>query len=227
MTSQLTGGLIAVAVVVALGLLARRANTPDSMSQGGGSHDPRPDGSAARERDRDAGDEELTAEDEAMLDELGAQFEDDAVAAVTSDGYALVPHGHAVRLVPPDESGESWKPGSTAADRRGERALAMSWHAGDLTGARMVRGAADEAPWRLEGLGRDGEYTAFLFETESGAAAALQVFESRGVIRLGTDDEGEPVAPSAEQFEEARRIFLETEAALEMPEEDDEQEPRS
>ena len=97
----------------------------------------------------------------------------------------------------------------------------MSWHDGDFTGARVVHGAADEGPWRFEALGRDGEYTAFVFETREGADAALGVFESRGVIRLGRDEDGNPVPPSAEQFEEARRIFLETEAALELDDDDE------
>lgn len=134
------------------------------------------------------------------------------VVAVTSDNYAIVPDTHAVRLLPPDESGEAWKPG--AANRRGQRALDMSWHAGDFTGGRVVRGDADEGPWRFEAMGREGEYTAFVFETREGADAALAAFTSRGVIRLGTDEDGNTVPPSPEQFEEARRVFLETEAAL-------------
>src|SRR5689334_9340438 len=64
------------------------------------------------------------------------------VIAVTSDGAAFVPDRHAVRLVPPEEHGEAWKVGAgiKASNLRGEQALAMSWHSGDFTGARVVRG---------------------------------------------------------------------------------------
>jgi hypothetical protein len=120
-----------------------------------------------------------------------------------------------VRLVPPHEEGDAWKAGRTGRNRRGEMALAMTWHNGDFTGARVVQGAADEGPWRFEALGRDGEYAAFVFETREGADAALSVFQSRGIVRCGQDEDGNPAPPSAEQFEEARRIYMETEAALE------------
>lgn len=223
MTSELTGGLIAVGVVVVLGLLMRRGNKPDSPKASRGREDAFSEG-AVPPREQALGESGLTPEDEAMLDELGADFHDDEIAAVTSDNFALVPDRHAVRLIPPDESGESWKTGHAATNARGAHAIAMSWHAGDLTGGRVVRGAADEGPWRFEGLGRDGEYTAFIFETEEGAHAALAVFESRRIIALVENDDGERMAPNADQFEAARRVFLETEAALEMG--DDEEEPR-
>ncbi len=220
MTTE-TGGLIAVGVVVLIGVLMRLANRPDHSTSPSAAKDRNSEGTAPRdERDSD-----LTPEDEAMLDELSAGFNDDEVAAVTSDNFALVPDRHAVRLIPPSDAGESWKPGRSASDARGERALAMSWHSGDLTGGRVVRGAADEGPWRFEALGRDGEYTAFIFETEEGAHAAQAVFESRGIITLRENDEGERMPPQADQFEEARRIFLETEAELELG--DDEEEPRA
>jgi len=217
----MTGGLIAVGVVIVLGLLLRGANKSDSGDVSRPAEDRRSEGAAPREESGT----DLTPEDEAMLDELGAAFHDDEVAAVTSDNFALVPDRHAVRLIPPDESGESWKTGNAAANARGAQAIAMSWHAGDLTGARVVRGAADEGPWRFEALGRDGEYTAFSFETEDGAHAALAVFESRGIIKLEENEDGERMPPQADQFEEARRVFFETEAALELG--DDEEEPRA
>jgi len=143
------------------------------------------------------------------------------VVAVTSDGYALLPDTHAVRLVPPDDDGEAWKAGEKGRNRRGELALAMSWHSGDFTGARVVRGAADEGPWRMEAMGREGEYTAFVFETREGADAALALFQSRGVVRLRGDEDGNEAPPSAEQFEEARRVFMETEAGLDAPDEEE------
>ncbi|MEO5988339.1 MAG: hypothetical protein ABIU54_03000 [Candidatus Eisenbacteria bacterium] len=221
MTSQLTGGLIAVGVVVLIGLLMRMANKPDDFHKAPAPQDPRPGETAARD-ERSGDDSELSPDDEAMLDELSEPFADDEVAAVTSDNDALVPDHHAVRLIPPDESGESWKPGRAASDSRGELGLARSWHAGDLTGGRVVRGAADEGPWRFEALGRDGEYMALIFETEDGAQAASAVFESRHIISYRENEDGERMPPQPDQFEEARRVFFETMAALEMPDDDEE-----
>lgn len=150
-------------------------------------------------------------------EELGTEpddgWDEDEVVAVTSDGYGFLPDRHAVRLVPPDEEGEGWKAGDSAHHRRGAAAIAASWHAGDFTGGRVSRGGGEE-PWRFEALGRDGEYVVFGFETRDGAEAALKLFESRGVIRVGYDEDGNPAPPSAEQFAEARRIFEETERAL-------------
>jgi hypothetical protein len=209
-------GLIAVGVVVVIAMLLRGASKPE------------PTGTIPLEGPMSEGavppTEAIDGEDDARAGSDGDDEGDDAgaeVVAVTSDGYALVPDVHAVRLVPPHEEGEAWKTGETARNLRGERALAMSWNAGDFTGARVVRGAADEGPWRFEALGRDGEYTAFVFETREGADAALALFESRGVVRHGRDEDEREAPPSAEQFEESRRIYLETEAALELTDEDE------
>jgi hypothetical protein len=210
-------GAIAIGAVVLIALAARATSgrrdesitAEDALSEG--AIPPTEASEAAADPDGDA-----RTDPEDQLDGGDAT----EVAAVTSDGCALLPDTHAVRLVPPLEEGEAWKAGESARNRRGERALLMSWHAGDFTGARVVRGAADEGPWRFEALGRDGEYTAFAFETREGADAALALFESRGVIRLGRDEEGRAVPPSPEQFEEARRVFLETEAALELDDEE-------
>ena len=204
MSPSVLGGLIAVGLVVIIGFALRGKGTApadvpppaeDSFSEG-------------------AVPDDL---DDDLVDGEG----DDEVVAVTSDGFALVPDAHAVRLMPPAEEGEEWKPGSAARNARGGRALDMSWHAGDFTGARIVRGEADEGPWRFEAMGRDDEYTAFIFETREGADAALQAFESRGIIRLGRDEDGQVMPPSSEQFVEARRVYLETEAALDADEEDE------
>ncbi len=205
MDNSMVTALGAIGAVVVIALIARSAG---SKSEPAG---PRPVESPVSEGAMPATEDPLDEGDE------DDDFDDtpDEVVAVTSDNYAIVPDTHAVRLIPPDEAGEAWKPG--AGHRRGQRGLDMSWHAGDFTGGRVVRGDADDqAPWRFEAMGRDGEYVAFTFETREGADAALAVFESRGVIRLGRDEYDDPVPPSAEQFDEARRVFLETEAALEM-----------
>jgi hypothetical protein len=195
--------VLAVGAVVVIALLARAGSHNEET--------PRPVNDA------------LPADSDVNVDEDGDdedEWERVDVVAVTSDGYALVPDTHVVRLVPPHEEGDAWKAGETGRNRRGEMALAMTWHNGDFTGARVVRGAADEGPWRFEALGRDGEYAAFVFETREGADAALDLFQSRGIVRHGHDEDGNPAPPSAEQFEEARRVFLETEASLELGEDD-------
>jgi hypothetical protein len=145
--------------------------------------------------------------------------------AVTSDGLALIPDRHVVRLLPPEESGEEWKVGAgiTSSTIRAERAFGMTWSSGDLRGARIVRGGAEEGAWVLETLGRDGEFIPFDFETREAAEAAQHLFESHGVVQLGEDEDGNRVPPSSEQFEEARRLYLENVAELEV---DDGEEPR-
>ncbi len=204
--------VLAIAAVVVIGLLMRRASgrlpTPPS----------------------DRGLEEGVAP--SREDELGEQLddfvEDDAEAvAVTSDGYSFLPDLHAVRIVPPAEGDEDqpWMRGSDEAGRgrhrRGDAAISMSLHAGDLTDARVVRGGADEAPFRLEAMGRDGEYQCWSFESREGADAACSVLEARGVVRRGTDDDDQPVRHSREAWEEARRIWEETQAELALDLDDD------
>jgi hypothetical protein len=211
---KIVGGIVAVALVAIVAQLMRGSQS--SQPQTGSA----PAGAPPPDADEHAGDGDGDDDDEDEH-EHGAD-----IVAVTSDGYAVVPDRHAVRLLPPEESGEEWKVGAGLRGRnvRGEAGLAMSWHAADFTGARIVHGAADEGPWRLEALGREGEYAAFVFETPEGAEAALAAFTSRGIIKLGEDEDGNPAPPSTEQFEEARRVYLETEQALEMPDED---EPRT
>lgn len=218
MDSAMVGGLVAVGAVVLVALFARgmqkkgdpgTPTMPPASSEGWTGDRNVPPGTAAFESDEDDDDEDS---------------ESDMIIAVTSDGEAFVPHHHAVRLIPPEEQGEGWKVGAgiKSSNLRGEQALLMSWHSSDFTGARVVRGEAEEGAWRLEALGRDGEYQAFGFETREGAEAAKRLFEQVGVVQLGEDEDGNLVPPSPEQFEEARRIYKETEAALEMPDDEDE-----
>lgn len=149
--------------------------------------------------------------------EVATAGDDPHVVAVTSEGEAFVGYQHAVLLVPAEEQGEGWKVGAglNASNLRGALALSMRWQAGDLTGARVVPGGVDEGPWRFEALGRDGEYMPYPFETRHGADAACRLFEHMGIVRLGEDEYGRPLPPpSAEQFAEARRVFLATMAEL-------------
>ena len=205
MSGSLLPVLLVLAAVLVVGLILGRGRKDEGAAPREGTAAPEP------------GDPDTELEDE---DE--DKFADDEVVAVTSDGYALLPDRHAVRLVPPDDEGEQWKSGDEARNKRGDAAIAMSWHHGDFTGARVVQGSGDE-PWRLEALGREGEYTVFAFETREAADAALLLFESRRIIRLGTDEDGHSMPPSAEHFAEARRIYEQTESELAMaPEPGDE-----
>lgn len=157
--------------------------------------------------------------------EATAADEDDDghVIAVTTEGEAFLVYDRAVRLLPPEDDGEAWKVGAgiASANLRGALGMATSWHAGEFTGARVVRGGADEGAWRLETLGRDGEYVWFPFETREGAEAARQSFERVGVVRLGTDESGRSMPPSAEQWEAARASYLDTMAALDADADED------
>jgi hypothetical protein len=211
MARGMTGGLIAVAIVAAVAMWLRSRSSGDGAVTGVTPvrpPEPAPGPDAGEADDPEAGE---------------AEADDGLVIAVTSAGEALVPDRHAIRLVPPEEQGESWKVGAgiKSASLRGEQALAMSWHSADFTGVRVVRGGAGEGAWILEALGRDGEYTTFDFETREGADAAQKLFESHGIVQIGEDEDGRPMPPSAEQFAEARRMYHESEAALELPDDED------
>jgi len=206
---------VAVGAVVVVALLMRAVRRPDEDAITRAPQSP-------HEPWREAGNMSVADDEEADGDGDDDREDGGHVIAVTSDGYAFVPDRHAVRLVPPEEHGEEWKVGAgiRSASQRGQQALAMSWQSSEFTGIRIVHGEADEGPWRMEALGRDGEYTAFVFETREGADAAQKLFEQHGIVHLGEDEDGQPMPPSAEQFAEARRIYLETEAALELPDDE-------
>ncbi len=216
MSSGLTSGLAAIAVVVVVAMLMRRGKSDDGMANRPSY--PEPSRDPARDSGRDLEEQDGDAADE------GDDADEGHIIAVTSDGEALVPMHHAVCLVPPEEQGEEWKVGAglRASNRRGELALSMSFNVADFTGVRVTQGGGEyEGPWRLEALGREGEYITFSFETREGAEAAKQLFERMAIVKLGEDDDGRPMPPSAEQFAEARRVYLETEAALELPDDED------
>ncbi len=166
------------------------------------------------------------------------------IVAITSDGWAFVPDGHAVQLIPPD-SGESDVPvrseyttgNSPQTDPEiqvmGGRGGPVhprthhptgSWkpgqriNAGDLIGARVKRGAPDHDPWRLEAVGRDNDYRAWFFETEEAARAALALLDRR-VVRPVRDEDGEPRILTPADFDAARELDEETERALDAGEE--------
>jgi hypothetical protein len=210
MNSGLLGGLFAVIFVIVIAMLMRSSRSSDEPSAPRSPEPPQFD-DAPPEPEAVDGDSEGA----------GGQL----VVAVTSDGHALIPDRHVVRLLPPEETGEEWKVGAgiRSSTLRAERAFGMTWSSGDLRGARIVRGGAEEGAWVLETLGRDGEFIPFDFETREAAEAAQHLFESHGVVQLGEDEDGNRVPPSSEQFEEARRLYAEGVAELEV---DDGEEPR-
>jgi hypothetical protein len=190
MDSSLTTALIAVAGVGVLAVLLRRLS-------GRGSETivapPSPD---------------------AVLDEIQAEvepdgFESEDPVAVTSDGQQFVPMGQQVQLLPPEDPEAAGDAPEGVHPHGGERL-----NAGDFTGARVRRGSGGFGPWRLEALGPEGEYLPFPFETEDAARSALAMLESRGIVRAPRDEDGTPLPPSPEEFEEARRRHEETENQL-------------
>lgn len=217
MDNSILGGLALAILVLIVGFMLRRSSGADAAAASRPEDSVSEGASPAAEQAPKDSVAALLDEISEETDDLGA--DDDAVVAMTSDGAALVADRHAVRLVPPESEEEAaWRaqdPAARARNRRGDFAISSSWHAGDLTGARVMRGDANEAPWRLEGLGRDGEYTVLLFETEPGARAAHELFVSKGIVRASRDADDDSPPPSAEQFDEARRIYLETIAELE------------
>ena len=220
MDNSAIGGVAAVLAVIVIALFARsfqKGREPDPMMPRPAQAEP---SHAETYEPEDEGDEPPSEEFDGKDDADGGH-----VVAVTSSGNALVPDGHVVRMLPPEESGEEWKVGAgiKSATMRAEKAFSMTWSAGDLRGTRVARGAADEGEWVLETLGRDGEYIPFDFETLEAAEAAKQLFERQGVVTIGEDEDGNPAPPSREQFEEARRIYRETLAELSM---DEGEEPR-
>lgn len=217
-TPGLTGGLVAVGAVIVVALLLR-AMSGKPPEEGSvppmpvPEPEPAPTGARGSRGSQDSHDDE-------PIDEDGDGVDDRLVVAVSSDGRAFVPDHHVVRVMPRTEEGEEWKVGARI---KGRDPLdpASAWHPGDMRGVRVVRGDFDDGPWLLEGLGRDGDYLAFTFETRDAADAAKELFERVGVVKLGEDEDGRPMPPSAEQFEEARRIMSETAAELELPDDPD------
>src|SRR5262245_60206354 len=185
----LTGGLVAVGAVIVIALLLRATS---GKGRGEESVPPTPQ----------AGPEppvQPAADPETLVDEDDDGIDDRLVVAVSSDGRAFVPDRHAVAVLPAPEEGEEWKEGTDVlrSGRRASLLNAASWHAGELRGVRVVRGEPEEGPWRLEGLGREGEYITFIFESREAADAARELFERQGVVHLGEAEAGRPMPPSA------------------------------
>ena len=143
---------------------------------------------------------------------------------MSSDGWTFVPFGDGVRLWTP--AGEDAEPGESPGGGHGPSRPAVVLSAGDLVGTRVVPGTPGEAPWCLETLGRDREFSAWSFETEEAARAARDLLE-RSVVRVPSGPDGEPAPVTDAEIEEARHIAEETLRELaNMPETETPGEPK-
>ncbi len=180
--------VVAVVGVALLGLLLRRS----SLLSGDGTTAP------VREEESEAAGEAV----EDLIESL-----EGIPVAVTSDGWSFmpVPDRDRVRLIPPLTPREM--------EQVVPRAQAEQLSRGELIAARVKRGAPDHDPWRLEALGRDGEYRAWRFETEDAARTALALV-SRSIVVAPRDEDGAEVAVGEADFAEARRREEEIEREL-------------
>jgi hypothetical protein len=190
--------VVAIAVVAVIAMFMRRSSR-DSGSAGEAAS-PGPLAEAGTEPSTHVS-EDLSWEDSDDDDEAAG------VVAVTSDGWAFMPDGDEVQLVPlaSAEGGEETDPTDAI------NATAMLPHprhrhlpiakpgehldAGDFIGARVVRGSPGSDPWRLEALGQYGEYRSWAFETEEAARGALDLLVTR-IVRAQVDDDGVPRLPA-------------------------------
>ena len=179
--------LFAVVAVAAIALWLRRGS-------GGATGVSDPSGPLPKADDEDAVE---------TGDEPGWEAGDDA--AVTMDGLAFIGDEHGVSLVPTPDP---------LAPAPGPILPVEFLRPGDFTAARVARGAPGVDPWRLELLGPEGEYVSFGFAVEEAAQVALHLLETREVMQYVADEEGRPLVPSTEQFEEAKRRRDETERLL-------------
>jgi hypothetical protein len=209
MDSMLTGVLV-VAGVAALALVMRMGSRSDESAGQGTLSGPAPEP------------EEMP---EALLEPDGADEEPGGeIAAMSSDGWTFVPFGNGVRLWSP--AGEDAEPGESPKGGPGPSRPAVVLSAGDLIAARVVRGTPGEAPWVLETLGRDREFSSWTFETEEAAHAARELLE-RLVVKVPASRYGEPEPVTDAEMEEARHIAEETMRELaNMPETEPPEEPK-
>ena len=226
---------LGIAVVIAAAVLAwflrsASGDKEDEEQDGGDEAGQAREREPAREPDDEpagdagAGDEHPWPVDEDLTEEEIAEARQ--LTVITSDGWAFVPREHAVQLLPPASEDELAMQAAQARRMEGGGLPGVAVSPGDLVGARVVRGAPDSDPWRLEGLGRDREYQAWAFETEEAARAALEMIE-RIVVRPLLDEYGEPAASTDADFLEARRSYEETLQELAMMPGPEEEPPQS
>ena len=226
---------LGIAVVIAAAVLAwflrsASGDKEDEEQDGGDEAGQAREREPAREPDEEpagdagAGEEHPWPVDEDLTEEEIAEARQ--LTVITSDGWAFVPREHAVQLLPPASEDELAMQAAHARRVEGGGLPGVAVSPGDLVGARVVRGAPDSDPWRLEGLGRDREYQAWAFETEDAARSALEMLEHL-IVRPPVDEFGDPAPLTDADFAEAKRIYDETVQELaNMPDvEDEEQGP--
>ena len=188
----------------------------------------------AKDESAEAAEEEGSSASVLDGDEDDAEGDMVEAAAITSDGWAFVPRGLGVELVPPGEDDDALMQhaehhGAAAIEQAASKApinpqtgrRLVFWKpgetldVGDLIAARVVRGAPDFDPWRLEALGRDYDYRAFAFETQEAAQIGLALVTER-IVRPPKDEQGDAIPVGAEDFAVAKRKFDETAEAVAM-----------
>lgn len=216
--------VLAVALIGAVAFFMKRMSGDESI--------PSPGSGRPREGAGDADDGLEAGEEDDGDHDLPAE-----ALAITSDGLAFLPRTHGVKVLPAADAREVYAAlhgGRRPSVRREEhasytdtedapmpRGMSYELSAGDLVAARIVRGAPDVDPWRLEGLGRDHEMLVWSFETQEAAHTAHELLVQR-VVRPRKDELGEPIPVGAEDWIAAERNLLETAEALAM---DDDEEP--
>lgn len=204
---------------------------------------------SGEEKDEDGGRSEGPNRAETFAEDLDddrGEGEESAQARMpvplSAEGVAFVPRPHGVLLLPlleAEEETPSWLEkaldsssvpysvlnrlyfsgaGGGARPHRPGTPLGV----GDLTGARIVRGLTGADRWRLETLGRDGDFGFHPFTTREGADAAFELLVDHDVVKRPIDEDGNSVPVSPEDFEEARRRYEVTESELAIESDDDE-----
>ena len=227
MNNLVTAGVVVVGVGLVAWLLRRGSGTEevDRSLLAGRTPGPPPDVSVAE------------PEDEPESGGIEELMEPGRMLAISSDGEVFLPYGGQVHVLPLGDARDRGAGGVTSWDRvkrevidaqrmaEGTGQSVTQLSAGDFTGGRVKRGAPGVDPWRLELLGREGEYLVYAFETEEAARVAFAMLEENEIIRRPVGEDGEPVPPSAEDFEEARRLYQETLTELSAAPEEPEQDP--
>lgn len=209
MTSPLVGVALIVGVGVVAFLLRRARGARDESVT-------LPEPVATPEHERAESGPDDPDEDEA----------DDLHVALSSEGLAFAPQGRGVLIAPQrhfhgaSPGADPGSGGSPSGETPEQHPVLLS--PGDLIAVRVVRGAPDLDPWRLETLGRDRDLVVWPFETRDAAEAARTLLDQR-IVRPVMDEDGEPVPVTDGDFETAQDELERTlnELNAELPDDDD------